>query len=259
MGGSENERPTLSWPWLCTKTLSQGKRESTRVSIIRLTVTEEQSQMCQEPARPLCPTTLTASMLGPKVRGLTGPCPTQLAAVSLNTSNKRPCGRPGKGAIAANRGCNTFHCPLGQEAEGWTAETVLKTTAKHTARLQDGTKRNPNLTLPLSSRDLWELAPAASPLSLPQASEQTLPSPPLNPSLSQGSRSKGKDRQKQPVLSPRLEGNPDGEVAGKKRVAAGRVSAGQQPIPGGAQGAREQEPSQACIAPGCSERPYLQN
>lgn len=65
--------------------------------------------------------------------------------------------------MTANRGRNTFHCPLGQEAEGWTAETVLKITGKHTAGLQDGTKRNPNLTLPLSSRDLWEPPPACLP------------------------------------------------------------------------------------------------
>lgn len=89
----------------------------------------EEQKICQEPAKPLCTTTLTASMKGPKVRGLTGSCPTQLMAVSLNTSNKGPCGRTGKGAMTANKGHNTFHCPLVPRGGRMAAETVLKMQA----------------------------------------------------------------------------------------------------------------------------------
>lgn len=61
--------------------------------------------------------TLTASIEGPKGRGLTGLCPTQLMAVSLNTTRGH-VGGEGKGAMKASGGGNTFHCPLCQQVEG---------------------------------------------------------------------------------------------------------------------------------------------
>lgn len=112
-------------------------------------------------ARPLCPATLTASMQQPKVRRLTGSCPTQLTqAVSLNTSNKGPCGRTGKGAMTANRGCNTFHCPLvpsGGKMAG------RNSPSDNGQAHSSGVQRNPNLTLALSSRVLGEPPPACLP------------------------------------------------------------------------------------------------
>lgn len=148
--------------------------------------------MCQEPARPLCPITLTASVQGPKVGGLTGSCPTQLVAVSLITSNRGPRGRTGKGAMTANRGRNTFHCPpvpkggsrACRDSPNWWASTqwgaggpAEALPSPHSSPRQQGPGEPP---------------PAASPLSLPQAWEQTLPSPSLNPSLCQGAGAKGR-------------------------------------------------------------------
>jgi hypothetical protein len=131
------------------------------MDIIRLTMAEEHSQRCQEPARPLCPATLTCIHAATQGQRTEGSCPTQLTqAVSLNTSNKGPCGRTGKGAMTANRGRNTFHCPLVPRGGRMAGRNSPSDNGQaHSS----GEQRNPNLTLPLSSRVLGEPPPACLP------------------------------------------------------------------------------------------------
>lgn len=130
--------------WEAIPRLSQKKRKRTRISY-NWTAVAEQWQMWK----------------GAKARGLKELCPTQLVAVSLNTSNKGPCGgRRGKGAVTASRGSNTFHCPLVPTGGMISQHTVLTIMVK-----QAGTETAPSLLYyQLHQRDLGKPSQPAYPL-----------------------------------------------------------------------------------------------
>lgn len=184
-----------------TKTLSQKKRKRTRISY-NWTAVAEQWQKYK----------------GAKVRGLKELCPSQLVAVTLNTSNKGPCGgRRGKGAVTASRGSNTFHCPLVPTGGRIRQQTVLTIMVK-----QAGTQTAPSLLYcQLQQKDLGKPSwPRLSPSRGPQDRDGDKYFQVFSSLLA--NRVKGKDKLQQLVLSPRVEGNQDREEENGDRAAMPR-------------------------------------
>lgn len=107
LGGSENGRPTLSWPWLRAPEREKAQGYHTtdygRVALTEVPGASQAPLSCNLDC-------IYAGTQGQRVDRIM-PHPVG-GSEPLNTSNKGPCGRTGKGVMTANRGRNTFHCPL---------------------------------------------------------------------------------------------------------------------------------------------------